>query len=178
MSLARSPIPCTRALGVVTALAAATACGDPVHDLRVEALGPEAPDVPPGPNHRPGQPCVTCHESAGPGKPAFRFGGTIYAVKGQTAGLGGVTIHLVDATGATLDATTNSVGNFYIAESSWNPVMPVHVSLEYQAQKAEMSTHIGRNGSCGDCHFDPPGKASPGRVYLVADPEDLPGGSP
>src|SRR5450432_160855 len=40
-------------------------CGDPVHDTAVSALGPEAPGVPKGPLHRPGQPCVLCHGPQG-----------------------------------------------------------------------------------------------------------------
>lgn len=155
--------------------ALASACGDPVLAGRIDALGPEDPSVPPGPTHRPGQPCVTCHEARGPGRPEMRFGGTIYAVKGQTQPLANVTVHLVDAMGSKIDATTNSAGNFWVTSDAWDPVWPVHVSLEYGAQQAAMSTHVGRTGSCGDCHFDPPAKDTPGRVYLVADPEDLPG---
>jgi len=38
--------------------AATAACQDAVHDDEVSALGPEAPGVSPGPDHRPGQPCT------------------------------------------------------------------------------------------------------------------------
>src|SRR5207249_3431097 len=46
---------------LLAALGGAIACGDPVHDDAVAALGPEAPGVRPGPTPRPGQPGLTCH---------------------------------------------------------------------------------------------------------------------
>ena len=46
------------------------ACVDETHELQVQALGGEAPGVPKGPLHRPGQPCLVCHGEAGPASPS------------------------------------------------------------------------------------------------------------
>ena len=71
------------ALGVLLVCAAPSAllgCNDATHDEEVAALGAEDPAVPPGPDHRPGQPCLTCHGGIGPAKQQFSIGGTVYAV--------------------------------------------------------------------------------------------------
>src|SRR5690606_33596927 len=67
---------------LVAALAAlgATACGDPVLDARIEALGGEVDGVEPGEFHRPGQPCVLCHGKYGGEEPEMSVGGTIFAI--------------------------------------------------------------------------------------------------
>jgi hypothetical protein len=166
-------------LALVLAVAcAAFACGDPVHDDDVDALGPEADGVPKGPTHRAGQPCLVCHGGDGPGGTTFSAAGTIYQVKGQTDPLVQATVHLTDAKGATFDATTNEVGNFFVNASDFAPVFPLHAEIEFQNDEAPMTTHIGRDASCSSCHYDPPGPTTPGRVYLVEDPSDLPGASP
>ncbi len=171
------------------AAALAPACADPVHDAEVSALGPETPGVPPGPTHRPGQPCLTCHGGDGPANATFVTAGTIYqsgySVTAGTAYLplvAGV-VHLIDSTGATYEALTNAVGNFYVTPGAWNPTFPLgdrpvdggqldYISV-YPAgmptQGSSMQSHIARGGvyaSCSYCHFDPPGPTSPGHVYL------------
>src|SRR6185437_13022232 len=62
-------------LGLVLA---PTGCNDPVPDDEVASLGPEDPNVPPGPLHRPGQPCMACHDGTGPASLAFATAGTIF----------------------------------------------------------------------------------------------------
>ncbi len=115
--------------GVLATLAALDAgCADPVHDAEVTALGPEAPGVSPGPTHRPGQPCLTCHGGEGPGGLTFVTAGTVYAYPyGVTPkqGVSGGVVHLVDANGSGFDATTNSVGNFYVTTDQWSPTFPL-----------------------------------------------------
>ena len=59
----------------------ARATSNPVHDNEVAALGPEDPSVPPGPDHRPGQPCLVCHGGSGPASAQFAVGGTVYAAQ-------------------------------------------------------------------------------------------------
>ena len=76
------------------------ACFDPVHDDAVEALGPEKRGVRPGPNHRPGQPCLTCHGDQGPAEPEFALAGTIYLARGVLEPVSGVSVHLTDAVGS------------------------------------------------------------------------------
>ncbi len=120
------------ALGIVAA-AAAAGCGDPVHDGEVAALGPEAPGVSPGPTHRPGQPCLTCHGGEGPAGVTFVTAGTVYDhAYGEPGGtattanalVGGV-VHLVDANNLTYDATTNAVGNFFVTTDQWSATFPL-----------------------------------------------------
>lgn len=191
------------ALGVALVLGAA--CADPVHDDEVAALGPEAPGVPPGPTHRPGQPCLVCHGGSGPASLQFSIGGTAYETQmvpladggapASSAPLVGASVQLTDSSDlgdasdassvstATQTTTTNSVGNFYILESDWAPVFPIGgLGPSHQIQicagscvsttvaKASMLTAIGRDGSCADCHFSPPGPLSPGPLYLMAAP--------
>jgi hypothetical protein len=174
---------------VATWLAAAS-CVDPVHQSEVNALGPEAAGVSPGPTHRPGQPCLTCHGGSGPGDPTFVTAGTVY-LNSYTAGttsyapLVGGDVHLVDARGLTYDATTNAAGNFYVTTDDWSPTFPLGntpVDSGIAAQPLDisvaatmggtdttpMTTAIERGGvyaSCAYCHFDPPGPTSPGHVY-------------
>lgn len=163
-----------RALAFLLASAAlAAACDDPVHSGEVDALGPEVGR--PGPDHRPGQPCLTCHGGSGPAGPQFSVGGTVYAVKGQPDGLAGVTVHLTDSKGSKHDATTSKSGNFYVPIGAWQPSPPVTVQIEYQSLMSDMHTRVGRDGSCAACHFGKPSASTPGPVYLVTDPADLPG---
>ena len=168
-----------RALGIAAGLLGIPlGCADPVHDNQVSALGPEAAGVGPGPRHRPGQPCLACHGGSGPGSPQFSVAGTIYAAKDQATPLPEVGVQLVDANGALKSATTNAAGNFYIPVDQWEPTNPLHVSLKYKTVTREMTAHIGRSGSCADCHFNPPGPSTPGPVYVVLETGDLPGASP
>ena len=161
-----------RRLLLVAALA--VACNDPVHDAEVAALGPEDPNVPPGPNHRPGQPCLTCHDN-------FSIGGTVYEEDLMTP-YDGATVQLVDATGSQYQTTTNMVGNFYVLKTDWMPVFPIGTYTDdagtvYGVQvigtmnpqsPAQMLTHIGRDGSCADCHYGTtPDSSTPGRIYLT-----------
>ncbi len=117
------------ALLSVLATALLDGCADPVHNAEVAALGPEANGVPPGPTHRPGQPCLTCHGGEGPGGLTFVTAGTVYVNQyspdaGSTALNGGV-VHLVDSEGHTFDSKTNTVGNFYVTTDQWSPVFPL-----------------------------------------------------
>jgi hypothetical protein len=191
----------TALLVVSVALACLGACANPVHDDAVSALGPEASGVSPGPTHRPGQPCLTCHGGQGPASVQFSIAGTAYEnqrlppVDGEataaSAPLVGATVQLTDSSdlndamtsASTGTATTNSVGNFFILASQWAPVFPIGglgTNHEIQicagacasstAPKAFMVSAIGRDGSCADCHFYPPGPLSPGPLYLMSAP--------
>lgn len=133
------------------------ACVDPVHDADVEALGPEKRGVRPGPNHRPGQPCVTCHGDRGPAEPEFAIAGTIYLARGVLEPVAGVTVHLADATGATREPRSNEVGNFFVGKTDWDPVYPITVELRDPRSDGRggvrpMETLVRAKGSCADCH--------------------------
>ena len=164
-------------LGLVLALGVALlACAvDPVHNAQVDALGDDPTGMPNGPTHRAGQPCLACHGGSGPAGVQFIFGGTVYAVKGKPDPLANGSVHLTDATNATFDVPTNEVGNFFVTTAEWHPVFPVLVKISQQNSEAEMISHIGRDGSCADCHTSTPGPRSPGPAYLASDQGDLPG---
>jgi hypothetical protein len=136
-------------------LAALTSCTNPVHSDAVDALGGEVSGVRPGPTHRPGQPCLTCHGGAGPASPQFVFAGTVFTKRNVNTGAPGVTITLTDANGDAHALLTNSVGNFYLQYANWSPAYPVRVALSSPdvANPPVMHSTIGRNGSCAFCHF-------------------------
>lgn len=146
-----------RRLAVAAALALVcgihASCIDPTHDSSVAALGPEVAGVPEGPTHRPGQPCVLCHGAIGPGEPEIVVGGTIYETKGDPKPAPDITVTLTDAKGTQRTTTTNSVGNFYVLKSAWEPVFPLSVGItNSQGANAEMESKIMRDGSCATCH--------------------------
>lgn len=144
-------------LAVLGASGGSVSCFDPVHSSDVDALGPERQGILPGPNHRPGQNCRTCHGGNGPGSPEFSIAGTIYSARGVLEPLSGVTVALTDASGATRETESNEVGNFYLTSASWSPVFPVHVTLRDSRADAQgvkdMVTPIGSNGGCAFCHY-------------------------
>jgi hypothetical protein len=139
---------------------------DPVHDEAVADLGNEVPGTPPGPLHRPGQPCLVCHDGS-VASPTMSVAGTIHDVLGSTSPLAGASVVLTGEDGSTFTATTNSVGNFYVTQATWQPVYPLRVAVEFGGFTAVMTTIIGRDGSCASCHVDPASRISAGRVYLA-----------
>jgi hypothetical protein len=160
---------------VLVALAvAASACVDESHELEVQALGGESPGVPKGPLHRPGQPCLVCHGEGGPASTEFVIAGTVFESQGKTDPATGAGVLIEDVTGSTYTATTNEVGNFYITPNQWSPTFPAQVQVSQDKNVEQMLTHIGRSGSCAECHTSTPGPTSPGPVYVVQAP--LPGG--
>ncbi len=134
---------------------ASTSCVDPVRSDAVEALGGEKNGERPGPLHRAGQPCLTCHGGHGPGDPEFSVAGTIYATRTGTAALAGVQVTLQDATGSKRVLETNQVGNFYVGKRQWDPVFPLFVRLDFDGKKKVMQTRIGGEGACAFCHNGP-----------------------
>ena len=158
-----------RLLSMLVGLTAASAVGscDPVRDDAVSALGGEAPGVKPGPLHRPGQPCLLCHDGATGDPAALSIAGTVYAGGNTLAPAVGATVTLQSADGTRTTATTNAAGNFYLTPDTYAPKYPVHViSIVQGGASVTMHSHIGGNGSCAGCHTDPPGPASPGHVYF------------
>jgi hypothetical protein len=166
------------ALRLAAAAGLLAACNDPVHDGQVSALGPESPMVSPGPTHRAGQPCLTCHGGSGPAGAQFTMAGTVYQTHADTTPLAGATVEIVDPQMNKFDVQTNSAGNFFVTTADYSPTYPAHVTVSYNGVTATMLTHIGRDGSCADCHFDPPGPTTQGHAYLVLTPDEFPGSPP
>lgn len=150
-------------LGLPLALGLTASCANPVHSDAVDALGPEVGERP-GPTHRAGQPCMTCHGGDGPG-PDFAVAGTVYEVRDGATALEGVQVVLSDSAGQTQTLVSNQVGNFYMRAQEWTPTYPMFAKLEYQGTEKPMTTRIGRTGGCADCHRSGVAKKMPG-VYL------------
>jgi hypothetical protein len=141
-------------------LTTTASCTDPVRDREIEALGDEAPGVSPGPEHRPGQPCVVCHSDGGPasGKP-FAVAGTVYSSPTGFEGARDIEVRFVDAANGapTVPVFTNAVGNFFVRESEWPDLRyPFKVALfRNNTVAAQMATTVNREGSCNFCHRNP-----------------------
>jgi hypothetical protein len=148
------------------ALLALTSCSDPVQSTRIEALGSERSGVAKGPLHRPGQPCVLCHDGSGPR--AFSVAGTVYSADGSSAAAAGVRVELTDSTGATFTTASNCAGNFFVEPADFTPLYPMWVALETAGERIEMDTPVARDGSCASCHARESSAASPGVVYAFA----------
>jgi hypothetical protein len=156
--------------------------GDPVHEAQVQALGPETPGIPQGPFHRAGQPCTVCHSRQGPAKAVFSMAGTVFAARAGTVsqqasvGVEGAAVGIIDSTGAPFLASTNCVGNFYVAPDRYDPTFPVLVAVSKGMSSVFMVSHITRETSCANCHARAISDTSPGQVYLsTADvPTDCP----
>ncbi len=163
-------IPSQRYFGTAAlAAAAVTLCAqcDPVRGDAIDALGGEAPGVRRGPLHRPGQPCLLCHDGDFRDPEGFSVAGTVFLTPEDRTAVNGATVHLTDATGSSFDATTNAAGNFYILPSQWTPHYPMTASVTPPAgAPIPMQTLIHTEGSCAGCHFDPAGTNSPGHLCI------------
>jgi hypothetical protein len=163
------------AIASCVALLAAAAC-DPVHDDAIAALGPEAPGVRRGPLHRPGQPCLVCHDGAIGDPQRFTVAGTVYETSGANVAAVGAEVDLVDARGSSIALQTNAAGNFYATPSTYDPTYPIQVTVRGPGGESlrmqtliEGNGTVEPNGACASCHFDPPGPSSPGHVCLALD---------
>jgi hypothetical protein len=176
--LPRSPLGI--ALVLLPLAAIADACDtDPVHTEAVKILGPEVAGIPKGEFHRAGQPCVTCHGGEGPASTTFTIAGTVFygPANGNVPpiGVGGVTVTLEDDSESVFPVTTDCVGNFFIKPGDWpgHPEFPVLVTISGAPENMNlvqpMQSHIGRDGSCSDCHQYPTTAnyfQTPGLVHL------------
>jgi mono/diheme cytochrome c family protein len=150
-------------------------CSDPVHDQEVAALGPENPKIPQGQYHRAGQPCTVCHGPEGPAQTQFALAGTVFwqpygsGTNQGSVGANGAAIGIVDDLGKTTLITSNCVGNFWVTSAAFSPAFPL-LAEEYPPGSTTgipMPTEIGRAGSCGECHSDPPNYDAAGHIYLT-----------
>jgi hypothetical protein len=155
---------------IVLALAAC----DPVHSDAIDALGGETAGVRPGPEHRPGQPCLLCHDGALGDPGEFSVAGTVFLQRTGTLPAQGVNVELKSANGSRFTTSTNRAGNFYITPSRFTPEFPMQVSVTFEGQRVDMLTSVGRDGACGGCHRPEPGPDSPGHVYVRLDDGGVP----
>jgi len=144
-------------LGVLAIAALTASCTDPVYDAQIQALGDEAPNVPAGDLHRPGQPCVLCHSSTGPASSRqFAMAGTVFnTLTPPLKGVGGVEILMVDSNGSSPKNPifTNSAGNFFVDTQDWPELaFPVKVHIYKEGLRRPMVSHISREPSCAGCH--------------------------
>ena len=155
---------------------ASVSCVDEAHSEAVAALGPETGS--PGPEHRPGQPCVTCHGGSGPASFQFSVGGTVYLNQGGGAPAPGASVQIEDIDGQIYRVTANATGNFYVALSDFAPRYPTQMAVTSSdgSLTLQMLTHVGRDGSCADCHAATEGPNSAGPVYLNSAPIVKPDG--
>jgi hypothetical protein len=164
---------------VATLLGAVVAC-DPVVDDAVAALGPEAPGVRRGPLHRPGQPCLLCHDGSLGNPQRFTVAGTVFQTTGALQAAPNVSVNVVDATGAAVSLSTNAAGNFYATPGQYDPTFPLQISLTTNGLTVPMQTlvegngTVEPNGACASCHFDPAGPNSPGHVAVRLDDGGVP----
>jgi hypothetical protein len=163
----------TTLLGVAMLLASC----DPVVDDARSALGPETPGVRQGPLHRPGQPCILCHDGAIGDPQAFSVAGTVFETSGARNPSESATVTLIDANATQAELVTNAAGNFYTTPSQYSPTYPVQVTIHrpggglvrMQTLIAGNGANEPNNGSCASCHFDPAGPSSSGHVCLELD---------
>ena len=160
------------ALAVVSA-----SCTDPVLDDKIAALGGEVDGVDPGPDHRPGQPCVLCHSQGGPASDdVFALAGTVYETANAKVGAPGVEVLFVDSRGSspfrTIDGQrapilTSKSGNFFVRDSEWPELrFPVRTAISRNTYH-QMQSHIAREPSCATCHRDPDPKVFGDRLSAV-----------
>jgi len=161
-----------RSIVLVFLVALLPACGaDPVQDHLVDSLGGEAPGVPTGPLHRPGQPCLACHGHYGPANSQFSFGGTVYQDLASQKPLVDALVHLVDSKGREFDAGVNCAGNFFVQKADYDPAFPVGVMIQFGSFNGmpftkAMDSPIYREGSCAMCHVGAGNSDTTSHIYL------------
>ena len=142
------------ALRLAPLLAGALATGcryDPVPAQIIADLGPETGT--PGATHRPGQPCLACHDAYGGATPALAVAGTVFMLDASMTKLvpaKNVRVNIVDsAMGGSRHPCTNAAGNFMINTVDWADIV---YPLTPVVGSHPMTSLIGRDGSCASCH--------------------------
>ena len=141
---------------------------DPVHDDLKASLGDEVAGVRTGPEHRPGQPCTVCHDGKIGDPVEFSVAGTIFQNQLDRVGAEGAVVTIYSGDGNTLKLNANSAGNFYVEASRFTAVYPMQTDVVYKGVTAKMTSNIGRDGACGQCHTDPGSPSSPGHIWIPA----------
>lgn len=165
------------------ALLLAACLGTSPEDAEREALGPYGDDDDGDPEHRPGQPCLVCHDE-------FVVAGTVFLYADDDVGVGGAVVEVEDAEGRIFSAPTNRTGNFMVSVKGgisapqlsrrgnllipWDPVFPLRVNVRRNGVERDMESWIWREGACAGCHVGSADTAeSVARVYLL-EPGEVP----
>jgi hypothetical protein len=167
----------------VLVIACAGCVAPSLEEEAADELGPEPGNVEPGPEHRPNQPCLRCHseDADDRGDEEFAVAGTAYRFRADTIGTRGLVVEITDADGVVYSAQTNDAGNFFlVVEDDVDapeqrqdgelrvpsaPRYPLRVVVRDGGFFKEMEGPIWREGSCAECHTEPAGPTSNGRVY-------------
>jgi hypothetical protein len=161
------------AAGLIAGLVVAgSSCVDPVVDDAIKALGPEQANVPPGPMHRPGQPCLVCHSDEGGEAGPFSVAGTVYLDVMSNKPVDNVAVTIIDSKANSFTALTNCAGNFFVKPNQFAPAYPYWIEMTAGKVFRSMDTPSFREGSCAACHSDPKSTSSTGHVYLIDDPDN------
>lgn len=184
---------------LVAALCLGACTMDPVNSAQ-EAAQEALPDDGPLPNsefHRPGQDCMACHGPRGGAKAKFLIAGTVFwgvciDPEGgpdvcQKKTVAGAEVRIFDAASGKRCVRTNCAGNFFIRDGEWalrdsrsaRPQFPLLSSVRKQTSEGAavtqvMAGHIGRSGSCNDCHRGSPFWNSAGQIYLYRENGQIP----
>lgn len=169
--------------GLMAALAcvlllALPGCGNPSFDVQIEQLPPDT--VGPGPNHRPGQPCLLCHGPYKGASPQMSLAGTVFktittqdtyglppdyaeytAALKEATGLQGVSIKVYDPSGkinGVLPTNSRQVelkslesGNFFFKTIEFSPNFPLGARMDCP-DVGQQFTMISRISRDGSCN--------------------------
>ena len=159
------------AAGVFLVAGVGSSCNlDPVHRAGVNQLGNEnGGQYPPETEyHRPGEPCALCHSAAGPANTQFVLAGTVFwGPDRYNRRVDQAYVRIGGPEKTTKCFVTNCNGNFFVKTEDYpNHKFPLLISVERvndpggpgpDAEKSikirRMTSHIGREASCGTCHI-------------------------
>lgn len=156
----------------LAAIALAGCLGTTPEDAERDAL----PDDEDGnPEHRPGQPCLLCHD--------FAIAGTVYRRASDRTGLEGAEVDVEDDAGHKFVALTNRAGNFIVRvegdgpsprqrsrgqlDIPFKPVFPLSIVVRAGGVEATMESLAWRQGSCAGCHGPTVEADSAGKIYVI-----------
>lgn len=120
---------------------------------------------------RPGEACISCHQSTGGDAPIYTFMGTVYptlhepndCVGASSTSNAGAQVIVVDANGQSFAMTPNSAGNFMGSPAGF--AMPFTAKVTYQGREIDMTTPQ-TTGDCNACHTESGANGAPGRIAL------------
>ena len=157
--------------GVVLVASMGSSCNlDPVHRAGVNNLGEEqsAQYPPQSEYHRPGEPCALCHSKQGPADTEFVLAGTIFwGPDRYDRRVDQAYVRVLGPDKTQRCFVTNCNGNFYVTADQYsNLKFPLLISVERvklpggpgpndekSIKIRRMTSHIGREPSCGTCHI-------------------------